>query len=545
MTGTAPQVITIQPTRGQAQAVRRQLRVAAYCRVSTDDEEQLTSYEAQQAYYTDKIMGNREWTMAGIFADGGLTGTSARKRPEFMKMIRQCKNRKIDIILTKSISRFARNTVDCLNYIRILKEQGIAVIFEKENINTLETDSEILITMMGAFAQAESESISANVRWGKRQAMREGKAAFQYKKLYAFERGEDGNPKVIPAQAEVVRRIYEQFLTGASLRMIKDALESEGVLNAAGEKEWTITAIRGILTSEKYCGDVLLQKTFRSDCISRKTIRNTGQLPMYLVRNHHEAIVDRRTYDAAQAEMARRKAAKSPSRKCAPTGLTSYASKYALSERLVCGECGTLYRRCTWARKGEKRIVWRCVSRLDYGTKYCHDSPTLDEAPLKQAILDAVNSVMSDKDELVQRIASVMERELIPLPGESMSLADIERRLQVLDQQTQELVMHAAQEGDAQKYAPQLKSIMDEAAKLKEKRVFLEEQCRSNAAAAHRIEDAASAMECGQAEKIEWDETLIRQLVDTVKVVSANKIVVYLRGGIEIEQDILMPKQLN
>ena len=545
MTGTAPQVITIQPTRGQAQAVRRQLRVAAYCRVSTDDEEQLTSYEAQQAYYTDKIMKNREWSMVGVFADSGLTGTSARKRPEFMRMIRLCKSRKIDVILTKSISRFARNTVDCLNYIRILKEQGIAVIFEKENINTLETDSEILITMMGAFAQAESESISANVRWGKRQAMREGKAAFQYKKLYAFERGEDGNPKVIPTQAEVVRRIYEQFLTGASLRMIKDALEAEGVLNAAGEKEWTITAIRGILTSEKYCGDVLLQKTFRSDCISRKTIRNTGQLPMYLVRNHHEAIVDRRTYDAAQAEMARRKAAKSPSRKCAPTGLTSYASKYALSERLVCGECGTLYRRCTWARKGEKRIVWRCVSRLDYGTKYCHDSPTLDEAPLKQAILDAVNSVMSDKDELVQRIASVMERELIPLPGESMSLADIERRLQVLDQQTQELVMHAAQEGDAQKYAPQLKSIMDEAAKLKEKRVFLEEQYRSNAAAAHRIEDAASAMECGRAEKIEWDETLIRQLVDTVKVASADKIVVYLRGGIEIEQDILMPKQLN
>lgn len=538
MTGIAPNVIVIPPNREQPQAVRRQLRVAAYCRVSTDEEEQLSSYEAQQAYYTDKIMSNREWTMAGLFADRGLTGTSARKRPEFLRMIRQCKQKKIDIVLTKSISRFARNTVDCLNYIRILKEHGIAVIFEKENINTLESDSELLITMMGAFAQAESESISANVCWGKRQAMRDGKATIQYKKLYAYERGEDGKPKIIPEQAEVVKRIFREFLAGASLRMIKDGLEADGILNVSGGKEWSITAVRSILTSEKYCGDVLLQKTFRSDCISRKTIRNTGQLPMYLVQNHHEGIVDRKTFDAAQAEMARRNAARSPSKKCAPTGLTSYASKYALSERLVCGECGTLYRRCTWARNGEKRIVWRCVSRLDYGKKYCYDSPTLDEEPLKQAIMNAINSVMSEKGDLVRQIASMMERELIPLPGESMSLADIKRRLQTLEQQTQELVMQAAQENDAQKYAPQLKNIMEEVSTLRKKRTFLEEQRRNNAVASQRIESATSAMEHGQAEKLEWDETLIRQLVDTVKVISAEKIVVYLHGGFEIEQEL-------
>ncbi len=538
MSEIAPNVIVIPPNREQTQAVQRQLRVAAYCRVSTDEEEQLSSYEAQQAYYTDKIMSNREWTMAGLFADRGLTGTSARKRPEFLRMIRQCKQKKIDIVLTKSISRFARNTVDCLNYIRILKEHGIAVIFEKENINTLESDSELLITMMGAFAQAESESISANVCWGKRQAMRDGKATIQYKKLYAYERGEDGKPKIIPEQAEVVKRIFREFLAGASLRMIKDQLEADGILNVSGGKDWSITAVRSILTSEKYCGDVLLQKTFRSDCISRKTIRNTGQLPMYLVQNHHEGIVDRKTFDAAQAEMARRNAARSPSKKCAPTGLTSYASKYALSERLVCGECGTLYRRCTWARNGEKRIVWRCVSRLDYGKKYCHDSPTLDEEPLKQAIMNAINSVMSEKGDLVRQIASMMERELIPLPGESMSLADIKRRLQTLEQQTQELVMQAAQENDAQKYAPQLKNIMEEVSALRKKRAFLEEQRRNNAAASQRIESATSVMEHGQAEKLEWDETLIRQLVDTVKVISAEKIVVYLRGDFEIEQEV-------
>lgn len=541
MRDNPPRVITI-PAKVEStaqQTVQRQLRVAAYCRVSTDDEEQLTSYEAQQTYYTDKIMGNKDWTMAGIFADEGITGTSARKRPEFLKMIRQCKRKKIDIILTKSISRFARNTVDCLNYIRALRELGIAVIFEKENINTMESDSEILITMLGAFAQAESESISANVRWGKRQAMREGKAIIQYKRLYAYEKGEDGMPQIIPEQADVVRSIYDRYLTGASLRMLKDWLESEQIPNVAGGAEWTISSIRSILTNEKYCGDVLLQKTYISDCISRKVIRNTGQLPMYLVENHHDGIVDRKTFDAVQAEMARRNAGKSPSKKNAPTGMTSYASKYALSERLVCGECGTLYRRCTWSKRGKKRVVWRCVSRLDYGTKYCHNSPSVDEDQLQRSILAAINSAMSRKSTLIRKITGAMEQVLAPIPGESMSLSDIESRLDELNDLTRALVAKAAHAENPSIYTVQLKEIMDEAAVLKEKRQAIEEQRKSNTQAIRRIEEAATVMEGASAEIQEWDETLIRQLVDTVKVVSAEHITVILRGGIQVEQDMI------
>lgn len=537
-----PKVITIpaKPEAASKPSIRRQLRVAAYCRVSTDDKEQLTSYEAQQNYYTDKIMTNQDWTMAGIFADEGITGTSARKRPEFLRMIRLCKQKKIDIILTKSISRFARNTVDCLNYIRALRELGIAVIFEKENINTLEADSEILITMLGAFAQAESESISANVRWGKRQAMREGKAIIQYDRLYAYQRGEDGKPQIIPDQAEVVQSIYKQYLAGASLRMIKDRLEAEQIPNAAGNARWTITAVRSILSNEKYCGDVLLQKSFVSDCINRKVIRNTGQLPMYLVQNHHEGIVDRKTFDAVQAEMARRNAGKSPSKKNASTGMTSYASKYALSERLVCGECGTLYRRCTWTCKGQKRIVWRCVSRLDYGKKYCHHSPTLDEAPLQRAILAAINSAMSNKDHLIRQLQSAMELELAPMPGDHMSLADIEQRLQELGEQVREIVAKAAATKEVQVHAPLLKEIADEMDALKKKRALIESQRQTHEHAFRRIEIATDAMEQTSTNISEWDETLIRQLVDTVKVHSAEKITVYLRGGIEIQQNLIL-----
>lgn len=430
MRDTAPRVIKIpaKPDAVKTAAARRQLRVAAYCRVSTKEEDQANSYEVQKEYYTDKIMENPDWTMGGIFADKGITGTSAKKREDFMRMIKHCRQHKIDMILTKSVSRFARNTVDCLYYTRTLKALGIAVVFEKENINSLEEDSELRITLSGAFAQSESESISANVTWGKRRAMEAGKASIQYKKLYGYRKGEDGKPEIIPEQAEIVRRIYDHYLGGASLRMLKEELEAEQIPCFKDSPEWSITRIRSILQNEKYCGDVLMQKTFRQDFISRKTIKNTGQLPMYLIENHHAAIVDRGKFNKVQTEMARRSAARSPSQK-SPTGLASYASKYALSERLVCGECGTLYRRCTWTQKGVKRIVWRCVSRLDYGKKYCHNSPTLDEAPLQQAILTAISTMMASKETLIQQITGSLKAEVIPFPGGGLSVGNIDRRL--------------------------------------------------------------------------------------------------------------------
>ena len=539
MTDTAPRVIVIpaKPELAKQRAVQRQLRVAAYCRVSTDDEEQLTSYEAQQTYYTDKIMTNPQWTMAGIFADEGITGTSAAKRPAFLRMIRQCRQGKIDLVLVKSISRFARNTVDCLNYIRVLRALGIAVIFEKENINTLESDSEMLLTMMGAFAQAESESMSGNIIWGKRQAMREGKVVMQYKHLYAYERGEDGKPKIIPEQAKVVRQIYKSFLAGRSVRMIKCELERQGVPATQGGKSWSESVIRNILKNEKYCGDALMQKTFTQDCISKKQIRNVGQLPMYLKQNNHEGIVSRDMFNAVKAEFARRNAGRAPSRKLAPTGRSCYSAKYALTERLVCGECGTLYRRCVWTRKDQKFAVWRCSSRIDYATKYCHNSPTLYEKPLQAAILAAVNAAMSQREALVDRIESAMRMELSPLPGEYMSVSDIDRRIEALNQEFRQF-FGASKGGGFMKYAEDFQRISDEMTELKEKRARLLDRQNSSSAINQRIQDAVNVLNAGSSEITEWDESVIRQLVDTVKVLSADRIRVYLRGGMEIEQTL-------
>lgn len=487
------------------------------------------------AVYTDKIMSNSAWTLAGIFADKGITGTSVKKREDFMRMIRHCRQKKIDVVLTKSVSRFARNTVDCLYYTRALKELGIAVIFEKENINSLEEDSELRITLSGAFAQSESESISANVTWGKRRAMESGKATIQYKYLYGYRRGADDKPEIIPEEAEVVRWIYERYLAGASTRMLRDELHEQGVTYSEKSPQWTLPHIKSILRNEKYCGDVLMQKTFQQDVINRKVIKNTGQLPMYLIENHHEGIVSREKYNAVQAEMARRKAAKSPSKRAA-TGLSAYTSRYALSDRLVCGECGTLYRRCTWTRPDGKRVVWRCVSRLDYGKKYCHSSPTLDEVPLQQAIIAALNTVLPDLDGRIRQITEALEAEVIPFPGSGMSLGDIDRRLTELEVQFQRLLEKAADDPIA--YGDQFKEILDEQTALKELRATILAENKEHAEADRRIRDAAGILENAVPHIAEWDETAIRQLVAQVKVLSKNEISVTLKSGIEIRQSI-------
>lgn len=327
--------------------------MAAYCRVSTEQEEQQNSYQVQIAYYTDLINRKKEWTLAGIFADEGISGTQAKKRPEFLKMIRLCKKQKIDLVITKSISRFARNTVDCLEYVRQLKDLGIGVIFEKENINTLTMTSEFMIAMHGSFAQAESESISKNVSWGKQKAYAEGKVAFQYSKLLGYKKGADGKPEIVPDEAETVRLIFELFLDGYSLTSIKNALEIKDLPTATGRKIWNQSLIQSILKNEKYVGDALLQKTFTSDCITKKVVKNNGERPMYLVTNHHAPIIDRDTFNRVQQELARRSSKRKISDKTT-TEQGKYSGKYALSELLICGHCGTPYRRQMWKSNGNR-----------------------------------------------------------------------------------------------------------------------------------------------------------------------------------------------
>ena len=510
-----PKVIVIpaKEESPQDQEKKKNLRVAAYCRVSTKKDEQLNSYENQKAYYTEKIMANPDWTMADIFADEGITGTSAYKRKDFLRMIRHCRQGKIDMILAKSVSRFARNTVDTLNYTRELRGMGIPVIFEEQNINSIYPESEFLITIHGAFAQSESEGISSRVKWGKHQAMRTGKANIQYKTLLGYEKNPDGEMVVNAEQAETVRRIYEMYLSGQTLRSIKEALESGGFKNSAGTMEWTTSNLRTILSDEKYCGDVLLQKTFIQDCISKKVIKNTGQLPMYLIQNHHEAIIPRDRFDAVQVELARRKTLTNSTKKSAPTGMSRYSGKYALSGLL-----------------------------LDYGKKYCKESPTLDESPLQQAVLAAINASMSGCKVLADQLVDAMEQELAPIPGESMSLGDIDRAVTELGKQFDTLLAEAAN-GDADEYAERFRTISTTMEELKRRKAAILGIRQEQEQISRRIHAAASAMTAATVGITEWDDGVVYQLLEKVTVLTGNRIKVTFRNGVEIEQTVDQPKR--
>ena len=523
-------------------AIREKKKVAAYARVSMQSERMLHSLSAQVSYYSGLIQKNPDWEYAGVYADDFISGTNTVKRDEFKRMLADCEAGCIDLILTKSISRFARNTVDTLNYTRELRSLGIPVIFEEHGLNSIYPESEFLITIFGAQAQAESESTSSRVRWGVQQSMRDGRASIQYKYLLGYRKGADGQMEIVPEEAETVRQIYRMYLAGQPLRNIRTSLVSEGRRNALGTTEWTTSNLQTILTDEKYCGDVLRQKTFIQDCISKKAIRNTGQLPKYLIQNHHDAIIDRAQFDAVQMELARRRAQRGSTRKSAPSGLGRYSGKYALSGLLFCGECGTAYRRVVWTQHGEKRTVWRCCSRLDYGKKYCEHSPTLDEAPLQQAVLAAINASMSGRKVLADQLVDAMEQELAPVPGESMSLGDIDRAVTELGKQFDRLLAEAAN-GDADEYAERFRAISTTMEELKRRKAAILSIRQEQEQIGRRIHAAASAMTAVTMGITDWDDGVVYQMLEKVTVLTGNRIKATFRNGVEIEQSVDQPKR--
>lgn len=512
------------------------LRVAAYCRVSTDDEEQKTSYEAQISYYTEKINSNPEWQMAGIFADEGISGTQAQKRPEFLKMIRLCRQRKIDVILTKSLSRFARNTVDSLGYIRELRALGIAVISEKENINTLTAESEMLITIMSCFAQAESESISKNVSWGVRQSFKNGNVPMQYARLLGYRKGHDGNAEIIPEEAEVVKEIYRYYLDGMSMNLIADRLNEKGLTTKGSSSPYRKTVVQRILTNEKYTGDALLQKTYVTDCITKKTRKNNGELPMYLVKNHHEPIISRTDFNRVQEEMARRSAKRTIADKLTKTGQGKYSAKYALSELLICGECGEHYRRVTWTAKGFKEIKWRCVSRIQYGKKKCHSSPTIDEYALHRAIVSGVNDFCTVKDDVAKALRESITEVLDPNLNGSIQAA--QQRIDELARNMDELIMLATVPETAENAMSDIAKFSEEMKMLRE---FIEIEKAKQTEVKHSSNELSNVLQRLEKEDFtltEYDDIVTRQLIEQITVDTKNTITVRFKGGFEMRANL-------
>ena len=527
---TGRKVTVIPPIaemQGESRIDMRPKRVAAYCRVSTDREEQEHSFETQKAMYTEMIMMKPTRQMAGIYADEGITGTVAKKRPGFMKMIEDCRKGKIDMIVTKSVSRFSRNNLDCLMYVRELKQLGIPIIFEKEGINTIQVSSELLLTLFGALSQAESESISMNVKLGIRQSLKNGNVRFSYKTFLGYRKGVDGQPEIVPEQADIVRRIYNDFLAGATYLEIAKRLTEENVPTMGGGNRWFSERIKSILKNEKYKGDALLQKTYITDPISKRVKKNNGELPMYYVENSHPAIIERRIFDRVQEEIARRAGKKKVKQTGTKTELGRYSGKYALTELLYCGECGTPYRGCTWSRNGKKKIVWRCVSRLDYGKKYCKNSPSVEESRLHNAIAAAITKKANSEEINIGGIMNHIEsfgsrRDTDGIIQRQRRIAEIEK---VIDDLAR-LNSDESQSGEldykfSELYA-ELYSVKDEL-----------EEMQSDAATldGDMLNEMREVVTGLKNHPVEYDDKVVRQLIDCIKVMSADTIKICFKDG--------------
>lgn len=411
-------------------------RVAAYVRVSTDGEEQLNSFQSQKRYYQDKISKNPEWAMVGIYSDEAVTGTKTLHRNGFLNMIQDCMDGLIDVILTKSISRFSRNLVDTLQYVRMLKEKGIAVIFEKENINTLSMESEMALALLSTLAQNEVESLSANVKMGVKMKMKRGEMmGFNGCLGYDYHK-EDKSITVNQDEAEVVRFIFDRYLEGYGANAIVRLLERAGKINKKGEVKWTSSGVRGILKNEKYKGDLLLGKTFTVDPISKRRLANMGEEEQYYIKDNHEPIVSREVWEKAKEI---RESRYRPNTMSDAATRTKYSRKFAFSSKCQCAFCGTYFtRRSHHQDTQHKKPVWKCRTATNKGIANCPNSKAIDEVIIENAFLEMFQLLAENFDDVLESVLLSVENTLVT-DESAMKLERMTKKLSTLESKRKKL----------------------------------------------------------------------------------------------------------
>ena len=507
-------------------SANQKLRVAAYCRVSTDSEEQINSYKNQLAYYTEKIGGNPAWKMAGIYADEGITGTSMKHREDFKRMLRACREGRIDLILCKSVSRFGRNSVDVLRTIRALRERGIGVIFEKEAVDTRTMNSELILAFHSAFSQSESESIRENVRRGLHMAYAQGTVTIPTN-TYGFCEGAEGEIAIDPEQAPVIRSIYQWFLDGSSLQMIGKRLESQGTPSPKGKEKWSIATIRSILSNVKYKGDVLLQKTYKPSLFSDHAIENNGDLPKYYIAGCLPQILEPGIFDRAQEELAKR-VSKRPASEKAKTPFGRYSGKYALSAVVVCGKCGALYRRITWHRRGKVKVVWRCGAHQDKAAT-CPESPTLEENKLQSAVMEAISKQYIHKDKALEVTMQSIRSVLTPETADCEYA--IRTKINELQKEKKDFIAKALAENDDGKHDFQFLRIKRELEQLHAQLEGVQTMQKTQVVDEARMAEIAALLEKFKENDLAFDDLLVRKVVETVQVESAEKLEITFKDG--------------
>ena len=504
--------------RSEVAAEPRRRRTAGYARVSTDHEEQASSYEMQMAHYKNYIESRADWDFVGMYSDEGISGTNTKKRDGFNQMIEDALAGKIDLIITKSVSRFARNTVDSLQNVRKLKEHGVEIYFEKENIWTFDTRGELLITIMSSLAQEESRSISENTTWGKRKQFAEGKTSVGYSTFLGY----DKDFKINEEQAKIVRLIYKLFLGGRSFYAITKELEKRGIKSPSGKDKWYISTVRSILTNEKYRGDALIQKEYTADFLDKTRRKNTGEIPQYYVEEHHEAIIPPDLFDFVQTEIKARENGGKHS------GVSIFANK------IKCGCCGGWYGAKVWHSTDKyRRVIYRCNKKYSQKGKPC-STRHLTEEEIKRIFVKALNSLVEVKESVIAELRSLIDG--ICQTGELTEERNgIEQELAVLTERLEMLIHENARV--AQNQTAYLKQENEIRARYLEKQghiARLGERIAERESKRKTLEGMIQFV-CGiNGELVEFDEDLWSGLLEHIVVKEGGAAVVVFKGGVEI-----------
>ncbi len=511
------------------------LNVGAYCRVSTDTEEQQGSYNSQVTHYTEKIKSTPGWRFVKVYGDEGISGTNADNRPGFQEMMQDCENGKLDLIITKSISRFSRNVTVTLEVARKLRDKGIGIFFEKENLNTLHYTSESLLAIFSSLAQAESESMSENIKMGREYRYKKGGCCYNMGKVFGFNQDSNGIVTINEEQAVTVRLMYESYLNGMSVGgIIKDLRERE-IPSPTGKEEWSPGTVERILSSEKYKGDFLARKTFTVDPISKKKKKNTGQVSQYLITNHHPAIIEPEMFDMVQSEIARRGCIKKNDKK---KHYGKYSGKFPFNNLIICGDCGAKYRRTMWVEKnGDKKYVWRCVNRIQDGKHYCRRSVTINDTYLTKKTVQAINIIYKSRS----RVKDILKCSIASLMGDTeqpMITKNTARLEELSDLMRDAIFKNATGEMTPKELEKICYEVKTESEKLRKENEEYEMTRKMKSAESSKLKQIFKAIDEMAEELTEIDNTLVRNIIEKMEVIAKDKLTIWFIGDIAYEVEI-------
>ena len=501
-------------------------RVAGYARVSTDSEEQLTSYEAQVSYYTQYIHSRSDWEFVEVYTDEGISATNTKRREGFNRMVQDALDGKIDLIVTKSVSRFARNTVDSLTTVRKLKDAGVEVYFEKVDIWTLDSKGELLITIMSSLAQEESRSISENVTWGQRKRFADGKVSIPYSQFLGYRKGADGLPEIVPEQAEIVRSIYRMCIEGVSTNAIAKRLTQQGIPTPAGKQVWQRATVESILRNEKYKGAALLQKKFTVDFLQKKMKVNEGEVPQYYVEHSHAAIIEPEEWERVQLELAKRK---SSARR------TQCNSPFA--GKIICGDCGEIFGSKVWHSTSKyRRTIWRCNAKYENGDP-CSTSH-LYEDDLKQFFITALSQLLTDRTALLEDGRFILSELLDTAALDADSESTLQEMDVVAGMIQQAVNENANQATDQTAYADRYNSLVERYEKLQASYDALQAQLQRRQIQSESVGNCLDALEKLDLLQIAFTDGLWNTVVDHVTVYADDRLVFHFKNGVETEVKI-------